>query len=136
MTPQEQAVIDKLDVDLPLTKTIDNLKQGQEEIRKDIQDEREFNKSEFAKGTEKFKEIFGELKEVRNEVKEMNTQVTDELKGIRSDITKHIMETDKSEMAKLNKKLDRWASLKDGILVTVLSGVAIAIILYFLIPAK
>jgi len=136
VTPQEQAIIDKLDIDLPLTKTIDNLKAGQEEIRKDIQDEREFNKSEFAKGTEKFKEIFGELKEVRNEVSEMRTQISDGFKGIKDEFTKHITDTQNSEIKKLNKKLDRTSAMKDGILVSLISGITIAVLLYFLIPAK
>ena len=136
LTPQEQAIIEKLDNDLPLTKTIDNLKQGQEEIRKDIQDEREYNKSEFAKGTEKFKEIFSELKEVRSEVKDMKSQISDGFRDMKDEFTKHIADSQDSEISKLNKKLDRWAAIKDGVLVALISGVAVAVILYLIVPAK
>jgi len=147
LTPDEQAQIEKLDSDLQHTKTIDSLKQGQEEIRNDIQSEREFNKSEFAKGTEKFKELFGELKEVRIEVGDMKTQISDGFKQQRDDLAKHLAETKDNQITDLKasiekrdetdtKKRDRVNALKDGILVTLIGGILLATAIYFLIPTK
>ena len=115
LTPQEQVVIDKLDNDLKHTKTIDNLKQGQEQIIKDIKDDKEFNKSEFAKGTEKFKEIFSELKEVKSEVSDMKSQITNSIDGLKNQIAKKeitdlsdevkALRTEKKEKAKNTDKI-------------------------------
>jgi len=88
LTPEEQVRAQGLDKDLPNTQTIKGLYQNQEQIIQELKDEKEFNKHEFAKGTEKFKEIFGELKEVRSEVSDMKSQITNSIDGLKNQMAK------------------------------------------------
>lgn len=134
LTPQEQSVIDDLDKKLPQTKTIDNLKQCQEKILKVVEDERAFNKSEFAKGTEKFKEISSELREVNREVSDMKSQISSGFKDLKQDFINHVNDSKDNEIKKLNKRLDRTSAIKDGVLSALVSGILLAVALYFLIP--
>ena len=122
LTLQEQQNIDKLDADLQHTKTIDNLKQGQEDIRQDISNERDFNKSEFAKGTEKFREIFDELKEVRSEVNDMKSQIATGFIEQKRAFEKHILDGKEDEIKKLNKRLDARDQIKNGVIITFIGG--------------
>ena len=115
LTPEEQAVVDKLDKDLPQTQTIKRIFENQETMIKGFNDEREFNKSEFAKGTEKFKEIFSELKEVRSEVYDMKSLLMDAFTDLKNqmakkeitDLTDEVkaLRTEKKEKAKNIDKL-------------------------------
>ena len=115
LTPEEQAVVDKLDKDLPQTQTIKRIFENQETMIKGFNDEREFNKSEFAKGTEKFKEIFSELKEVRSEVNDMKSLLMDAFTDLKNqmakkeitDLTDEVkaLRTEKKEKAKNIDKL-------------------------------
>lgn len=131
LTPQEQSLIDDLDIKLPQTKTIDNLKQGQEEILKVIEDEREFNKSEFAKGTEKFKEISSELKEVRSEVNQMKTQISDGFNEMKSAIKNKENEELRAEIRSLKTdkeiKEDRKFTIQNGIFLIIATIILTAI---------
>lgn len=137
MTPQEQATIEKLDRDLPLTKTIDNLKKGQEEIRKDIQDEREFNKSEFTKGAEKFKAIFTELKEAKLERKQLKEEVSEMKEDYKKGVKEIVDTINNKEISDLRGEIrDNKQKQKEvkmfwsGVAKSVLSGIVIAIVLY------
>lgn len=91
LTPQEQMEIDKLDKDLQHTPTVKGLKDGQEQIRKDIKDDKEFNKSKFAEGAEKFKELSNGLKEVRDEVSDMKSDITKSIADLTDQIAKKEM---------------------------------------------
>ena len=136
LTPPEQVIVDKLDKDLPHTATIKRIFENQEVMIKGFEDEREFNKSEFGKGTEKFREIFGELKEVkseqkelRSEVSDMKSQIVESIDGLKNQIAKKeltdivdevkLLRTEKKDKAKNTDKLIYGAI-----------GTAISLILY------
>lgn len=147
LTPQEQAVVDKLENDLPHTPIIKSLTENQDNIIKMVEEERAFNKIEFDRGTEKFKEISSELKEVRSEVSDMKSQIKDGFKQQREDLAKHLSETKDNQILDLKETIEkknidtdkrdtRISSIKDGILVTLVSGILLATALYFLLPAK
>ena len=139
MTPQEQAVIDKLDVDLPQTKTMQKVFENQENMIKGFEDERKFNKSEFAKGSEKFKEVFVELKEAKKERKELKDEVNDMKEDYKKGV-KEIVDTIRNQ--EINNLRDEVRNGKQkekdtkvfwsGVAKTVLSAVVIAVVLFAL----
>ena len=90
----------QLEQDLQVVPTIKTLKDGQEEMLKELRNDKNFNEKEFAKGTEKFKELSSELKEVRSEVSDMKTQISDGFKEMKDAITEN-------EISKLKKELDK-----------------------------
>ena len=143
LDPTQQAEVNKLNELLPHATVIDGLQEGQEKITttldkliEDVENESESNKREFAKGAEKFKEISFELKGLTSEVNEIKTQIGDGFKQQREDLALHLKETQDNEITRLTKKLDRNSSIKDGILSALISGILLAVALYFLIPAK
>lgn len=127
MTPQEQAVIEKLDVDLPQTKTIKKIYENQKIMIEGLNNEREFNKSEFEKGTEKFKDVFIELnhakaerKHLREEMSEMKNQISDGFNHIKEAIKSKENEELKAEIRTLktdkDKKEERRFTLQNGLI--------------------
>lgn len=139
LTPPEQGIVDKLDKDLPHTKVIKQLYENQETMIKGLQDEREFNKSEFAKGTEKFREIFSELKDAKAERKELREEVSEMKEDYKKGVKEIVDTIHNKELSDLRGEIrDSKQKEKDtkmfwnGVGKTVLSAVIIAIILFAL----
>ena len=147
LTPEEQAEADRLDIALPNTQTIKKIFNNQEDMIKGFEDDRAFNKSEFAKGAEKFKEISSELKEVTVKVDNMEAQIENGFKRQREDLAKHLSETKDNQITDLKNavekrdsedksKRNRVNAIKDGILISLIGGILLAATLYFLIPKE
>ena len=112
-TPEEQAEIDRLNKNLPYTPIIKHIFENQEFMIKGFEDERKFNQSEFEKGSEKFKEIFGELKEVRSEVSDMKSQIADGFKKNEDKLDNYITEVKDKRYDEIAKKLEKREQKED-----------------------
>lgn len=123
LTPQQI----QLEKDLQLTPTIIHLVDNQEQIIKMVKEEKEQNTASFEKSNQKFSKIESEISELREEVSEMKTQIADGFKQISGEINLHIIKSNEDEITKLNTKLDRTAQVKDGIIVTLVGGILLAI---------
>ena len=123
LTPQQI----QLEKDLQLTPTIIHLVDNQEQIIKMVKEEKEQNTASFEKSNQKFSKIESEIYELREEVSEMKTQIADGFKQISGEINLHIIKSNEDEITKLNTKLDRTAQVKDGIIVTLVGGILLAI---------
>lgn len=110
---QEQKLLnDKVEA-LPC---ISNLREGQNDIFQAIEDDRQQNKEEFAKGAKKFDHI-------QSEVSEMREQVAEGFADIKKDINLHILSSKEDEISKLNKKFDANQQIKSGIIIALVSGI-------------
>ena len=139
LTPQEQADAAKLDKDLPNTETIKRIYENQETMIKGLEDEREFNKSEFEKGSEKFREIFSELKDAKAERKELREEVSEMKEDYKKGVKEIVDTIQNKELSDLRDEVrDSKIKEKDfkifwnGVAKTILSAVVIAIVLYAL----
>jgi len=109
---------------------ITDLRQGQDEMRESIDDlskvittEQESNRKEFAKGTEKFKEIQGEIAEVREDMKSLRSEMKSGFSSIGNQISNLKTELKDDELKKLTDELGSKKAFKNSIM----SGVIIAI---------
>ena len=130
MTPEQVA----LDNNIKQTDTIRGLQEGQADIVKALTSSEKHTQEAFDKGDAKFTNIENEIEEMKievsgmkGEVSEMKTQLSDGFKQISHDINEHIIKSGESEIANLNKKLDRKAQMKDGVIVTLVGGILLAI---------
>ena len=109
---------------------ITDLRQGQDEMRESIDDlskvittEQESNRKEFAKGTEKFKEIQGEIAEVREDMSTLRSEMKKGFDSIGNQIGNLKTELKDDELKKLTDELGSKKAFKNSIM----SGVIIAI---------
>ena len=130
LTPQQI----QLDKDLQVVPTIKSLKNGQEQIIKELEDDREFNETEFAKGTKKFKELSTALNEVRSEVSDMKVQISDGFREQKRAFEKHILDGKEDEIRKLNKRLDARDQIKNGVIITLVGGIILWLLMEILKP--
>ncbi|MCK4500159.1 hypothetical protein KAU11_06650 [Candidatus Babeliales bacterium] len=127
LTPEQIAENDRIQK-LPV---IIDLAKGQAQIIDMIKEDKEQNKAQFDEGSEKFKELWDEVKEVRSEVTEMKGQIKSGFDDLSNKFTNHIQETKDNKIEKLTNEIQskkkRSDGLKDGIIITLVGGVLLVI---------
>jgi uncharacterized protein YpuA (DUF1002 family) len=135
VTPTQQ----QLEADLPHTPIIQSLTENLESITSMVEEDREFNKMEFERGTEKFKEL-GEgqreqakgLREVKSEVSEMKEDYKKGVKEIVDTIHNKELSDLRVEIRDAKQKEKDNKMFWSGVGKTVLSAIVIAIVLFAL----
>lgn len=127
LTPEQIAENERIQK-LPV---IIDLAKGQAQIIDMIKEDKEQNKAQFDEGSEKFKELWNEVKEVRSEVTEVKGQIKTGFDDLSSKFTNHIQETKDNKIEKLTSELQskkkRSDGVKDGIIITLVGGVILFI---------
>lgn len=132
MTPAEQAFNSQVKADITVCEIIENhesLSVNQEKIMEMILDEKEQNKLDFAKGTEKFNQLFKEVGEMKREIKDGFNSLKEEIKDKRiNDLTEAVKEQ-KNDAAYKKSRVDK---LKDGVLLFISVSIIGGLVGYFL----
>ena len=128
MTPQEQAFNTQIKNDMSfieVEKLAENLTENQSKIMLMIEEDRISNRDEFDKGSEMFKELY-------TKVDNMERQISNGFKQISDEAADRALADKTDEIKKLNKKLDARDAVKNGVIITLVGGVLLAVALYAL----
>ena len=128
LTPQQLA----LENDLPkvpefknVKEEVSELKAGQDKIIEMIEEEKAETREEFAKGSQMFKDLY-------DKVGKMENQIADGFKNISKDFSDYKLEVKDNRIDNLTKKLDSKNHVKNGIIITLVGGILLAVAFYAL----